>query len=247
MSKKHKRLDVDYKKIWKEHYGPIPKDEHGMNYHIHHIDRDPTNNHITNLQALSAKDHAKVHEHEFVKWASSAHTFWTEEGKARRSNAAKKSGTTNYENKVGIFDPTNRKAIDELNSKRWRIVSPSRSIDIIILSLNKWCSENNISRSAMNCAYLNNRSHDDYYLLQVDKDSELEEKYVPRIHKNSRTHVINREDGTSIEVTNLAKWCRDNDVDREGLKSATYRGSFYKGFKLWFARPDLTGESPFSK
>ena len=247
MGKKRRELKVDYRRIWKEHHGTIPKDEFGINYHIHHIDGDPFNNDISNLQALSAEEHSKVHAHEFVKWASLAHKFWTEGGKIRRIEAGIKSGNTNYENKVGIFDPSSRKDIDELNSKSWRIISPSRDIDIIILSLNKWCHENNISRSAMNCAYLNSRPYDDYYLLQIDKDTDVATKYIPRTHKNSKTHLIIDEIGKSFEVNNLAKWCRDNSIDREGLKSASYRGGFYKGFKLWFARPDLTGESPFDK
>jgi hypothetical protein len=247
MSKKHKQLKVDYRKIWKEHYGALPKDHNGRNYHIHHIDGDPNNNDISNLQALSAAEHAKIHEQHFVAWASLGHKFWTKEGKEKRVLAGRRSGNINYKNKVGIFDPSIRKEIDELNSKSWRIVSPSRNIDITVLSLNKWCNENGISRSAMNCAYLNDRPHDDYYLLQVDKNEDLEKKYVPKIHKNSKTHTILGEDGATIEVTNLAKWCRDNQIDREGLKSASYRGSFYKGFKLWFAKPLLTGEQPYTK
>lgn len=247
MGKKRREIKVDYRKIWKEHNGIIPKDEFGVTYHIHHIDGDPWNNDISNLRALSAEEHSKIHASEFIKWASSAHKFWTEEGKIRQIEAGVKSGTTNYENKIGIFDPSIRKNTDELHSKSWRIISPSRGIDITILSLNKWCHENNISRSAMNCAYLDSRPYDDYYLLQAGKDASIDEKYILRIHKNSKVHLIIDELGITIEVTNLAKWCRDNNVDREGLKSASYRGGFYKGFKLWFARPDLTGESPFSK
>ena len=45
-----------YRKIYEQHYGAIPK-----GYHIHHIDGNPLNNAIENLQCLSAKDHEKIH------------------------------------------------------------------------------------------------------------------------------------------------------------------------------------------
>lgn len=63
MSKLHK--NNDYRKIYEEHCGKIPK-----GYHIHHIDGNPLNNDITNLQLLTAEEHVQIHSHEFVKWAS---------------------------------------------------------------------------------------------------------------------------------------------------------------------------------
>ena len=42
--------------IWEKHNGPIPK-----GYQIHHIDGDPLNNSISNLQCLSAKAHVAEH------------------------------------------------------------------------------------------------------------------------------------------------------------------------------------------
>ena len=50
-----------YRKEWIKHHGPIPKDHKGRSYHIHHMDRDRSNNHISNLVALSIFDHFKEH------------------------------------------------------------------------------------------------------------------------------------------------------------------------------------------
>lgn len=47
----------NHRKIWKEANGPIPLDEFGRSYHIHHIDGDPTNNELSNLLCLSPNDH----------------------------------------------------------------------------------------------------------------------------------------------------------------------------------------------
>ena len=45
-----------HRDVWSDQYGPIPK-----GYHIHHIDGDTTNNHISNLECLSRSQHRKHH------------------------------------------------------------------------------------------------------------------------------------------------------------------------------------------
>jgi hypothetical protein len=51
----------EYRKIYEDHYGKIPKDVNGVSYDIHHIDGDYTNNDINNLIAISIKEHYKIH------------------------------------------------------------------------------------------------------------------------------------------------------------------------------------------
>lgn len=50
-----------YRKIYEAHNGPIPKDQTGRRYHIHHIDGNRHNNQINNLIALSIEDHYQIH------------------------------------------------------------------------------------------------------------------------------------------------------------------------------------------
>jgi hypothetical protein len=52
---------MNYRKIYINHYGPIPKDAEGRAYHIHHIDGDRKNNDPKNLVALSLQEHYDVH------------------------------------------------------------------------------------------------------------------------------------------------------------------------------------------
>lgn len=47
----------DYRGIWKETFGEIPKDEHGRSYEIHYIDGDLENNVLSNLECLSIDEH----------------------------------------------------------------------------------------------------------------------------------------------------------------------------------------------
>jgi hypothetical protein len=50
-----------YRRIYEQHFGPIPRDEDGRTYDIHHIDGNRKNNDPSNLIALSIKEHYKVH------------------------------------------------------------------------------------------------------------------------------------------------------------------------------------------
>lgn len=48
--------------VWESYYGEIPK-----GYHIHHIDKDKTNNDISNLAAVLCSEHISIHGKERVK------------------------------------------------------------------------------------------------------------------------------------------------------------------------------------
>jgi hypothetical protein len=52
---------TNYRKIYEQHYGPIPKDQEGRSYEIHHIDGDHTNNTPTNLKAVTIQEHFDIH------------------------------------------------------------------------------------------------------------------------------------------------------------------------------------------
>jgi hypothetical protein len=56
-----KRNHYFYRSLWEENFGPIPKDENGISYEIHHIDGDKTNNDIKNLKCVSLREHYDIH------------------------------------------------------------------------------------------------------------------------------------------------------------------------------------------
>jgi HNH endonuclease len=62
MGKLHK--NNNYRKIYEDYYGKIPK-----GYHIHHIDGNPLNNDINNLECVSSEEHSTIHKNDFIKWA----------------------------------------------------------------------------------------------------------------------------------------------------------------------------------
>lgn len=55
------RPNTNYRKIYEQHHGPIPKDEDGRSYEIHHIDSDHTNNDPSNLKAVTIQEHYDIH------------------------------------------------------------------------------------------------------------------------------------------------------------------------------------------
>lgn len=51
----------NYRKIYEQHNGPIPREDDGRTYDIHHIDGNHENNDPKNLVALSIQQHYHVH------------------------------------------------------------------------------------------------------------------------------------------------------------------------------------------
>ena len=54
-------MSNNYRKIWIEKNGKIPKDSEGRTYEIHHIDGNKSNNDISNLICVSIQEHYDIH------------------------------------------------------------------------------------------------------------------------------------------------------------------------------------------
>ena len=52
---------MNYRKIYEDNFGPIPKDQDGRSFDIHHLDKNHFNNSPENLQALSIQEHYDIH------------------------------------------------------------------------------------------------------------------------------------------------------------------------------------------
>lgn len=51
-----------HRKKWVKHNGPIPVDDQGRSYEIHHIDNNPRNNKLDNLMCVSLEEHYQIHK-----------------------------------------------------------------------------------------------------------------------------------------------------------------------------------------
>ena len=56
-----KKRTVNYRKIYENHYGPIPVDGTGKSYDIHHMDGNHENNSPENLRAITVEEHYQIH------------------------------------------------------------------------------------------------------------------------------------------------------------------------------------------
>jgi hypothetical protein len=53
--------DMHYRKIWEKHNGPIPRDNEGRSYEIHHLNGDRKDNNLDNLVCITAEEHYRIH------------------------------------------------------------------------------------------------------------------------------------------------------------------------------------------
>jgi hypothetical protein len=100
-----------YRKIYEQHYGPIPKDGDGRTYEIHHIDGDDSNNDPNNLVALTIQEHYDIHYAQGD--LSACHMIALRSGKSpeelsRIQKERVENGTHNW-----VGPESNQKRIDE--------------------------------------------------------------------------------------------------------------------------------------
>ena len=55
---------MNYRKVWTQTNGPIPKDAEGRSYEIHHIDGNRKNSNIQNLICVPIQEHYEIHLHQ---------------------------------------------------------------------------------------------------------------------------------------------------------------------------------------
>jgi hypothetical protein len=54
-------MKTNYRKIWEDAFGTIPKDEEGRSFEIHHKDGNRQNNALENLLCISIREHYDIH------------------------------------------------------------------------------------------------------------------------------------------------------------------------------------------
>jgi hypothetical protein len=52
---------TDYRELWIHHNGPIPKDDQGRSFEIHHINGNRNDNRLENLKCVSIQEHYDIH------------------------------------------------------------------------------------------------------------------------------------------------------------------------------------------
>lgn len=91
-----------YRKIFQQHFGPIPKDSNGRSMEIHHINGNHNDNRIENLKLVTIDEHYQIHleQGDYVACLKMLQrmTMPTDERKKIQSEISKKSNRERIEN-----------------------------------------------------------------------------------------------------------------------------------------------------
>lgn len=125
---------MNYRKLWESHYGPIPRDEEGFSYEIHHIDGNHKNNNITNLKLVTIREHLNIHLQQ-EDWFAAAliakriglgpdYTSSLQRGKKRPGVGGARKGNIPWnKGKKGCFEEATIQSFKETRSgKRYGVV-----------------------------------------------------------------------------------------------------------------------------
>lgn len=109
----------NYRKIYENHHGPIPRDDQGRKFDIHHIDGNHNNNDPSNLKAVSIIEHYNIH----YAQGDYAACFWMLAQRMQKtheelSNLASKAALKRIENGTHHFTSENAKKWAQEQIKR---------------------------------------------------------------------------------------------------------------------------------
>ena len=206
------KRNQDYRKIWIEANGKIPRDTLNRSYEIHHIDGDHTNNLLDNLECITIEEHYKKHfdRCEFYACACiSKRMQLTEDerkilsAKIAEANRNKPNPMQNLESRLKVSKALKGKYIGEKHhfygTKR-----PDQSKFMLGNNLNDFITPEI-------------RAKRDAKWIETTKDNPIRAKKWKLL-----------KDGIEIEIKNLKKFCNDNDLNYMAL----YKGKIINGYKL---------------
>ena len=128
-----------YRKIYENHYDPIPKDETGRTYDIHHIDGNRKNNKPENLKAVTIQEHYDIH---YAQQDYSACLMFILQRRLNTSNeerskiASLAAQKANGEGKIG-FSLGHASAAGKIGGKKGAAYAIKNKINIFGLSKEK--------------------------------------------------------------------------------------------------------------
>lgn len=123
----------NYRKIYENHIGPIPREDNGRTYEIHHLDGNHSNNDPANLKAVTIQEHYDIHYNQ-GDWGaclliSRAIAVSSDEKSKLASDLANKRVIDKTHHWLGENNPAHRKVIKGTHPFQTRKDGSSLALD----------------------------------------------------------------------------------------------------------------------
>jgi hypothetical protein len=203
---------INYRRIWIDYYGEIPKDDQGRSYEIHHIDGNRNNNSIENLTCISIEEHYAIHFNQGDYYACAAIKRRLELTEEDRKMLSEKVAEANRARPNPFNDPEIRQKCQETRKKNYKKENhqfygktrPDHSEFMKSIGFGKNKTKEHIEAHRKSW-------------IQSTKDNPI----------RAKVWVIEK-DGVFMEIKNLKKFCRDHNISF----SRIYRGKEHNGYVL---------------
>ena len=162
--------------IYQKSVGSIPKDKNGISYDIHHIDGNRKNNDISNLKAVSLREHYDIHFSQ-GDWMACQRIL-----KRMNNDPIEKSMLLSKANKERVKNGTHNfmsegwiKESKDRRSDTWEVTFPNGDI-VIVKNLKQFCVLHNLNQGAMNQVGLGKKLHHKGFFCKKIKKGEIKGK-----------------------------------------------------------------------
>lgn len=197
-----------YRKIWESHNGPIPFDEDGRSYEIHHKDGNHTNNDINNLMCISIKEHYDIH----FRQGDYAACHLIAKRMAKTPAELSKIISDLNRKRTGEKNPFYGKKHTEETKKILREKNSGKN--------NHWYGKKRPETAKKISSTLKGRQKTEEHkkAMSEAKLGKVYKQYFWKIKYNDDEFIIQ----------NLKKWCRDKGISHGSF----YGGKEHNGYKL---------------
>jgi hypothetical protein len=172
---------MNYRKICQKYYEYT--DEQMKNMHVHHIDGNRNNNDPKNLVLITPEEHKKIHESEFILWASEGGRKGNEVLRKRLKENGQTKKELQYKEiriakcKEGLHRvPHKQSSIEVISQKKklhlsdktnhplwgytaYLVIDPYNNEYIVQHGWKDWCKEKGLSASNLRKVALGQRKH----------------------------------------------------------------------------------------
>ena len=208
---------MNYRRIYEQFHGPIPRDNEGRSFDIHHIDGNRNNNDPSNLVALSKIEHYNIHLNQGDKGAALRLANELKIDPIIRSTLARESalarvekGTHNFQNAANDH---NKGKLLATNGIIKRFFFP----DDIPIGWNKIVDKDRCKKPR-----------------QYHKGYKQTENWIQkRVDSYKKCYIVTDPNGNEITITGLNEFCRNHNLSPQNMsKVAAGSRSSHKGYQI---------------